>query len=100
MKEITAEKAAIIAECFVWTQPDTGKIIKYGYEQVMLKFPGHGKSTIRLYSSDFKKQQAVGILAPNLGSKKKGICGRLSKLTPELRERYRELCQECAESGS
>lgn len=97
MRDIDKDKRhAIIAFLMLHTNQVTGKVFRGGYKMVSEQFPEVSKRSMERFMADFRDQRNLQIRSPDLASKRKGACGRNSKLTDEVREHYVRIGQEYA----
>lgn len=90
------EKTAILAECSKWSDPFTGRLVNNSLKNIVKKFKPISRRTIQRIYGNFKRDQKGGLLIPKIAIKRKGRCGRHSKLTNDLRQVYIKIGQEYA----
>jgi hypothetical protein len=94
VRKIDDKKITIVVECAKYHDTITEKLVRGAIPAILAQFTPISRRSIISYYGEFKRQQANGVLAPNLSPKRKGRCGPANTLTDKLRNEYNSIGQE------
>ena len=97
-----AARNTVVMKAQGYINQESGKFIHKGLKALMRDLAEIGlrigESSVKRLLTQFRKQTADGNAAIDFPARRKGHCGRKSKLTEEVKEVYRELIREYAYS--
>lgn len=90
------KRVAVLREASLWTDPNTNRLRDGAIQHIKHKFNPISRTSIQRIIRVYRESQDGGILTPEVASRRKGNCGRKSKLTIDLRGEYSRIVQEYA----
>lgn len=91
-----ARKVAIMIEAAKFTDVRSGRLFHGAIKHIIELFRPVSARTVKRIVKEYRDQRANGVVVPTFENKRRGRCGRHSKLTPELRVEYTRIAQEYA----
>jgi len=87
------KKAAILIECGKYHNNNTGKLVNGAVRVLCQQFHPLSKGTLCRLRARYAEDRANNIAYPTLQSRRKGKCGRKSRLTNGVRDHYMSILQ-------